>query len=105
MSQQEQVLQETRPWVIISVYKDNTNSQELEKITPQIQNLVDEWQSKGKIMWSGAFNDNQTGMAIFEATKQEADEFYQKYDKICSDILEYSMYQWDAMPILSILSI
>lgn len=104
MSQQEQVLQETRPWVIISVYKDNTNSQELEKITPQIQNLVDEWQSKGKIMWSGAFNDNQTGMAIFEATKQEANEFYQKYDKICSGILEYSMYQWDAMPILSILS-
>lgn len=104
MSQQEQVLQETRPWVIISVYKDNTNSQELEKITPQIQNLVDEWQSKGKIMWSGAFNDNKTGMAIFEATKQEANEFYQKYDKICSGILEYSMYQWDAMPILSILS-
>ena len=104
MSQQEQVLQETRPWVIISVYKDNTNSQELEKITPQIQNLVDDWQSKGKIMWSGAFNDNQTGMAVFEATKQEANEFYQKYDKICSGILEYSMYQWDAMPILSILS-
>lgn len=104
MSQQEQVPQETRPWVIISVYKDNTNSQELEQITPQIQNLVDEWQSKGKIMWSGAFNDNQTGMAVFEATKQEANEFYQKYDKICSGILEYSMYQWDAMPILSILS-
>ncbi len=104
MSQQEQVLQETRPWVIISVYKDSTNSQELEKITPQIQNLVDEWQSKGKIMWSGAFNDNKTGMAVFEATKQEANEFYQKYDKICSGILEYSMYQWDAMPILSILS-
>lgn len=104
MSQQEQVLQEIRPWVIISVYKDNTNSQELEKITPQIQNLVDEWQSKGKIMWSGAFNDNKTGMAVFEATTQEANEFYQKYDKICSGILEYSMYQWDAMPILSILS-
>lgn len=104
MSQQKQVLQETKPWVIISVYKDNTNSQELEKITPQIQNLVDDWQSKGKIMWSGAFNDNQTGMAVFEATKQEADEFYQKYDNICSGILEYSIYQWDAMPILSILS-
>lgn len=104
MSQQEQVLQETRPWVIISVYKDNTNSQELEKITPQIQNLVDEWQSKGKIMWSGAFNDNKTGMAIFEATNKDANELYQKYDKICSGILEYSMYQWDAMPILSILS-
>lgn len=96
--------QEIRPWVIISVYKDSTNPQELEKITPQIQNLVDEWQTKGKIMWSGAFSDNATGMAIFEATENEANEFYQKYSKICSGILEYSMYQWDAMPILSVLS-
>ena len=55
-------------------------------------------------MWSGAFNDNATGMAVFEATEQEANEFYDKYDRICSGILEYSMYQWDAMPILSVLS-
>lgn len=96
--------QEIRPWVIISVYKDNTNPQELEKITPQIQSLVDEWQSTGKIMWSGAFSDNATGMAVFEATENEANEFYQKYSKICFGILEYSMYQWDAMPILSVLS-
>jgi urate oxidase len=43
-------------------------------------------------------------MAVFDATKQEANEFYDKYDKICSGILEYTMYQWDAMPILSLLS-
>jgi hypothetical protein len=55
-------------------------------------------------MWSGAFNDNVTGMAIFEGTEKEANEFYAKYDKICSGILKYTMYQWDAMPILSILS-
>ena len=55
-------------------------------------------------MWSGAFNDNATGMAVFEATEREANEFYDKYDRICSGILEYSMYQWDAMPILSVLS-
>lgn len=104
MSQQEQAIKEIRPWVIISVFKKNTNPNNLQRITPQIQNLVDEWQSTGKIMWSGAFNDNQTGMAVFEGTEQEANEFYQKYDKICSGILEYSIHQWDAMPILSILS-
>jgi hypothetical protein len=104
MSQQEQVLQETRPWVLISVYRDNTNPNDLQRISPQIQNLIDEWQSTGKIMWSGAFSDNATGMAVFDATKQEANEFYDKYDKICSGILEYTMYQWDAMPILSLLS-
>ena len=99
-----QQLQETRPWVIITVFKENTNPSDLQRISPEIQSLIDEWQNDGKIMWSGAFNDNATGMAVFEATEQEANEFYDKYDRICSGILEYSMYQWDAMPILSVLS-
>jgi len=51
MSQQE--LQEIRPWVIITVFKENTKLNDLQRISPQIQNLVDEWQSQGKIMWSG----------------------------------------------------
>ena len=41
---------------------------------------------------------------VFEATKNEADNFFKKYDQICSGILDYSMYEWDAMPILSVLS-
>ena len=55
-------------------------------------------------MWSGPFNDDVTGMAVFEATKKEADDFFKKYDQIYSGILNYSMYEWDAMPILSVLS-
>ena len=102
MSQQE--LQETKPWVIITVFKEDINANDLQRISPQIQSLVDEWQSKGRMIWSGAFNDNATGMAVFEGSEQEANEFYGKYDKICSGVLEYSMYQWDAMPVLSILS-
>ena len=102
MSQQE--LQETKPWVIITMFKKDTNANDLQRISPQIQSLVDEWQSRGKMIWSGAFNDNATGMAVFEGTEQEANEFYDKYDKICSGVLEYSMYQWDAMPVLSVLS-
>ena len=102
MNQQE--LSEIRPWVIITVFREDTNANDLQRISPQIQSLVDEWQSKGSMMWSGAFNDNATAMTVFEGTKQEVDKFYDKYDKICSGILEYSMYQWDAMPILSVLS-
>ena len=102
MSQQE--LQETKPWVIITMFKKDTNANDLQRISPQIQSLVDEWQSRGKMIWSGAFNDNATGMAVFEGTEQEANEFYGKYDKICSGVLKYSMYQWDAMPVLSVLS-
>lgn len=101
MSQQ---LVQKNPWVLISVFNENTNPDDISRITPQIQQIIDDWQSSGKIMWSGAFSDNATGMAVFEATKQEADEFYAKYDKICSGILKYTMYQWDAMPILTILS-
>ena len=104
MNQQEQVLAETTPWVLISVYKADTNPDDIERITPQIKDLIDEWHSQGKLMWSGAFNDNKTGMAVFEATEQEASQFYEKHNKICSDVLEHFLYQWDAMPLLSFLS-
>ena len=40
MSQQE--LQEKRPWVIITVLKEDTKPNDLQRISPQIQNLVDE---------------------------------------------------------------
>ena len=103
MSQQQEI-RETKNWVIITVFKENTSADDLHRIAPLVQNLTDKWQSRGKMMWSGAFNDNATAMAVFEGTEQEADEFYRKYDKICFGVLEYSMYQWDAMPVLSLLS-
>jgi len=102
MSQQELI--QRNPWVLISVFRENPNPNDLSRITLHIQEIIDDWQYAGKIMWSGAFNDNATGMAVFEATQQEANEFYAKYDKVCSGILKYTMYQWNAMPILSLLS-
>ncbi len=96
--------QETKPWVLVSSIKKETNPQELKRITPQVSALVDEWQSKGKIMWSGAFDNDISSMAIFEATEIEAKEFFKKYENICSEILTYEMYQWDAMPLLSVFS-
>ena len=96
--------QEQKPWVLISVIKDGTTPEELEAVAPRVKELVDEWQSKGRIMWSGSFDDGVTGMAVFEAAKDEADDFFKKYDEACSDKLEYTMYGWDAMPVLSLLS-
>lgn len=101
---QETILANVKPWVLVSSLKENTSEQELERITPAISELIDQWHSKGRIMWSGAFNDNKTGMAVFEATENEANDFYAKYDKVCSEVLDYNLYQWDAMPILSLLS-
>ena len=100
MSQQ----QDTKPWALVSNIKDDANPLDLERIMPQVSALVDEWQSQGKIMWSGAFDNEVSSMAVFEATESEAREFFKKYETICSDVLSYHLYQWDAMPILSVLS-
>ncbi len=102
MSQQQ--VQETKNWVIITVLKENTSIDDPQRISSSIQDLIDTWQSRGKILWSGMFDDNATSMTVFDGTKQEANEFYQKYDRICAGILEYSIYEWNAMPLLSFLS-
>ena len=103
MSQQTEMVN-VKPWVLVSSLKDNTSEQELQKITPAISILIDQWQSQGKMIWSGPLDNNSTGMAVFEASDNEAKIFFSQYDKICSGTLDYHLYQWDAMPILSILS-
>ena len=95
---------ETKPWVLVSSIQKDTNPQDLERISPQISEIVDEWQSQGRIMWSGPFDNELTSMTVFEATESDAKEFYKKYEKICSGILNFYLYQWDAMPLLSVLS-
>lgn len=95
---------ETKPWVLVSNVTQDTRPEDLQRIAPQVASLVDDWQSHGRIMWSGAFDNEQSSMAIFEATESEAKEFFKKYESICSGILNYYMYQWDAMPILSVLA-
>ena len=102
MSQQQ--VQETKNWVIITVLKEDTPISDPQRISSLIQDLIDTWQSRGKILWSGTFDDNATSMTVFEGTEQEANEFYRKYDAICTGILEYSIYEWNAMPLLSFLS-
>ena len=39
-----------------------------------------------------------------EATDEDAKKFYQEYSDACENVLVHHMYQWDAMPILSVLS-
>ncbi len=96
--------QEAKPWALVSNIKENVEPQDLERIIPLVSRLVDEWQSQGKIMWSGTFDNEVSSMAVFEATEKEAKEFLRKYESACSDVLNYHLYQWDAMPILSVLS-
>lgn len=102
MSGQE-LISQRKPWILISVLRENTNESDIERIRPSISDLIDQWQSQGRMIWSGALSDNKTGIAIFEATDTEAHQLYDKYDKICKDILDYYLYSWDAMPLLSLL--
>lgn len=96
--------QEVKPWVLVSNIRDDINPQDLQQIVPKVASLVDEWQSTGRIMWSGAFDNETSSMAVFEATEGEAREFFKKYENACSGVLNFHLYQWDAMPILSVLS-
>ena len=44
--------EQLNPWVIVSSLGKETSDQDLERIGPKIQSLVDRWQESGKIMWS-----------------------------------------------------
>lgn len=104
MSQTLESSDQKTTWVLVSSLKENVSEDNLVQLIPKVEELVDQWHSTGKIMWSGPLNDNKTGMAVFEATEKEAKEFYEKYEKACSDVLAPYLYQWDAMPLLSIFS-
>ena len=93
-----------KPWVIVSSIGNDPTEQDIEKIRPKIISLVDNWQSTKGTMWSGSFSDQPSSMAVFEATDEDAKKFYQEYSDVCENILVHHMYQWDAMPILSVLS-
>ena len=84
MSQQE--LEGTKPWAIVTVFKEDTNANDLQRIFPLIQNLVDEWQNQGKMMWSGAFNDNATGMAFLKEQNKKQKDFTKN---MTTSVLEY----------------
>ncbi len=103
MSQITETVSEKKLWVLISSLKDDTKGIDLQMVAPSVIELIDEWQSAGKFIWSGPFNDNKTGMAVFEATEEESNRFYDKYDKICSGVLSYHLHQWDSLPFLSML--
>ncbi|MDH3824776.1 MAG: hypothetical protein OES14_03185 [Nitrosopumilus sp.] len=96
--------EQLNPWVIVSSLGKDTSDQDLERIVPKIQSLVDNWQESGKIMWSGSFNNQPSSMAVFEATDEEAKRFYKEYSDACENLLVHYLYQWEAMPILSVLS-
>ena len=92
-----------KPYVLVSVFKEDAKPEEISNAAPALSLLIDEWHNAGKMIWSGAFDDNKTAMSVIEATKDEAEAFYAKYDNITKSFLATYMYQWDAMPLLSLI--
>lgn len=97
MSKTIQEVAQKELWVLVSQLKENADNSELEKIAPQVLSLIDQWEHSGKFIWSGPFGDNAGGMAVFEATSDEANKFAQNYGALASDLLNYYVYKWDVM--------
>ena len=83
---------ELKPWVIVSSIGNDASEQDLERIRPKIISLVDDWQSSKRTMWSGSFNNQPSGMAVFEATDEEANKFYKEYSDACETVLVHHLY-------------
>ncbi len=97
MSQSIQEIAKKELWVLVSQLKENIDVAELEKIVPSVLDLIDSWTKSGKFIWSGPFGNETGGMAVFEGTQKDADEFAQNYGQICSGFLNYYVYKWDVL--------
>lgn len=94
----------TTPWVMLGSAKDGANPGNAGGIASAVQSIIDDWHSTGRIMWSGSLGNGKSGMAVFEATRGDAEALFQRYRDACGDSLDCFLYEWDAMPILSLLS-
>jgi uncharacterized protein YciI len=97
MSKTIQEVAQKELWVLVSQLKENADNSELERIAPQVLTLIDQWNNSGKFIWSGPFGNNAGGMAVFEATQNEANSFAKNYGDIASGVLNYYVYKWDVL--------
>ena len=91
------------PHVIVSTFKEGVNPQDVEQATGKITAMIDEWNVQGNMIWTGSFNDGKSAMSVIEANEADASTFFNSYNNVCKSFLDAYMYQWDAMPVLSLL--
>ena len=90
-------------WILVSSLKETTTEDDLKRITPFVSALVDQWHSRGKFVLSGPLDNEKSGLAIFEATENEAKQILDEQRRASSDALDSYLYHWDALPFLSLL--
>ena len=92
-----------KPYVLVSVFKEDAKEQDVAQAAGKIATIIDDWNAKGNMIWSGSFDDNKTAMSVIEGDKDTAQGFFNSYNDACKSFLSSYMYQWDAMPLLSLL--
>ena len=97
------MVDEKSPYVLVSVFKEDAKEQDVIQAANKIATIIDEWNMQGNMIWSGSFDDDKTAMSVIEGTKPEIDALFRKYDDACKSFLSSYMYQWDAMPLLSLI--
>jgi uncharacterized protein YciI len=98
MGVSEQTTQQKSMWVLISQLHENATDEQLAKIAPAVLNLIERWKSKGNFIWSGPFDNNKTGMAVFDAqSEKDAKDFADDFAKIVTGTLDYWLYNWNIM--------
>ena len=91
------------PYVLVSVFKEDASEQDVSQAAGKITAIIDDWNGQGNMIWSGSFDDNKTAMSVIEGDKAEAEKFFNGYHEACKSFLSSYLYQWDAMPLLSLL--
>ncbi len=94
---------EKSPYVLVSVFKEDAKAQDVAAAAGTIATIIDDWNAKGNMIWSGSFDDNKTAMSVVEGDKATVEGFFNAYNNACKSFLSSYMYQWDAMPLLSLL--
>ena len=91
------------PYVLVSVFKEDAKEQDVAGAAGKIATIIDDWNAKGNMIWSGAFDDDKTSMSVIEGDQKEVEGFFNTYNDASKSFLSSYMYQCDAMPILSLL--
>ena len=47
-----------KPYVLVSVFKEDAKEQDVAQAAGKIATIIDDWNAKGNMIWSGSFDDN-----------------------------------------------
>ena len=61
-----------KPYVLVSVFKEDAKEQDVAQAADKIATIIDDWNAKGNMIWSGSFDDNKTAMSVIEGDQSTA---------------------------------